>query len=123
MPNTPKFLPIWTLITLTDSNIKPYNSGDGGLYMANWHGFTISTRVDKNDKLVNKYGIITKQAGYMDEIALSQYHDLVQYLIRISNPKLSIDEVQLLVDKSVNFYSFMIMEEDGYKRVTNPSKE
>ncbi|MBO1626997.1 hypothetical protein [Bacillus arachidis] len=89
----------------------------------------------------------------MDEIVLGQYHDLVQYLIRISNPKLSIDEVQLLVDnelnfnqqimtgekhttsknnmyyqisgggKPVNFYSFMIMDEDGYKRVTNPSKE
>lgn len=35
----------------------------------------------------------------MDEIALGQYHDLVQYLIRISNPKLSIEEVNKLIAK------------------------
>ncbi|WP_439874947.1 hypothetical protein ACSLGG_02920 [Bacillus mycoides] len=135
-------------ITITDSKAEPFEKGDGtGLYTANWNGFMISTRLEKNGKLANTYAVITKQAGYMDEIAIGQYHDLMQYLIRISNPKLSVDDVQMIVDnelnfnqqimtgdkhttskdnmyyqisgggKPINFYSFLIMDEDGYKRV------
>ncbi|MES9696965.1 hypothetical protein ABWK42_06595 [Bacillus sp. JJ927] len=135
-------------ITITDSKSKPFDKGDGtGLYTANWNGFMITSRLEKNGKLSNTYGVITKQAGYMDEISLGQYHDLIQYLIRISNPDLSVDDVQLIVDnelnfnqqimtgekhttskggmyyqisggeKPVNFYMFMIMDEDGYNRI------
>lgn len=135
-------------ITITDSKSNQFDKGDGtGLFTANWNGFMITSKLENNGKLSNTYSLITKQAGYMDEISLGQYHDLIQYLIRISNPDLSVNDVQLIVDnelnfnqqimtgekhtiskdnmyyqisgggKPENFYSFMIMDENEYKRV------
>lgn len=81
----------------------------------------------------------------MDEISIGQYHDLVVYLTRLSNEKMSVDEANVLVDtglnfnqqittgeqhetskgdlyyrlsggkKDINFFSFLIMDEDGHK--------
>lgn len=135
-------------VTITDSKIDVFESGKGeGLYTAKWNGFIISTGVNKSGKLENKFAIMTKQAGYMDEIAIGQYHELMTYMIRISNPKLSVDEVNLLVDnelnfnqqiltgekhttskgdryyqmsggeKPINFFMFMIMDEEGFKAI------
>ncbi|PGF05057.1 hypothetical protein [Bacillus toyonensis] len=140
-------------IVISDSKIKMYENGDGGVYTANWNGFMITDRVDKNKKLDRTFGVMTKQAGYMDEISIGQYHDLVVYLTRLSNPKMSVDEANVLIDtglnfnqqittgevhetskgdlyyklsggkKEINFFSFLIMDEDGHKRVTNPNEK
>lgn len=140
-------------IVISDSKIKMYESEDGGVYSANWNGFMLSSRVNKDKKLDRTFSIITKQAGYMDEISIGQYHDLVVYLTRLSNEKMSVDEANVLVDtglnfnqqittgeqhetskgdlyyrlsggkKDINFFSFLIMDEDGHKRVINPNKK
>lgn len=140
-------------IVISDAKIKMYESEDGGLYTANWNGFTISSRVDKGKKLDRTFSVITKQAGYMDEIAIGQYHDLVVYLTRLSNEKMTVDEANVLIDtglnfnqqittgekhetskgdlyyslsggkKDINFFSFLIMDEDGHKRVTKPNEK
>lgn len=140
-------------IVISDSKIKMYESGDGGVYTANWNGFLITDRVDKNKKLDRTFGVMTKQAGYMDEISIGQYHDLVVYLTRLSNPKMSVDEANVLIDtglnfnqqittgeehetskgdlyyrlnggkKDINFFAFLIMDEEGHKQVTNPNEK
>lgn len=39
-------------IVISDSKIKMYESEDGGVYSANWNGFMLSSRVDKDKKLI-----------------------------------------------------------------------
>ncbi|MED2869050.1 hypothetical protein P4263_26070 [Bacillus thuringiensis] len=96
-------------VMITQSGVAPVDSMDKsegkiGMYIANWNGFMISTRVENNNKIEDKaFFIMSKQVNLMDEIAIGQYRELIQYVTRIANPKLSVDEVNHIVDNDLNF--------------------
>ena len=104
------------LKTLSDGQILVSNSGIAelekeSLYMADWNGFIIVTRVEKG-KLTLPYAIMTPQIDTMNEISIGQYRQLAASLSGVADSSLSVDERYSIVDNQLNFNSSLFVHRE-----------
>ncbi|GAB6460809.1 hypothetical protein bcgnr5390_10760 [Bacillus luti] len=98
-------------ITVTKGEISPISKGNG-LYMGEWNGLKISAKADENRNILPPYWVVTPPAGLMDEIALGQYQELIQYVSMIADPSLSSKDAQHLINNELNFNNQIMTGED-----------
>ncbi|MDP7980003.1 hypothetical protein [Bacillus multifaciens] len=89
-------------IKIKDSSIEYREKENDSVYTANWNGFTIYSKMGKNDWLSNSYSVTTEKQVFEDKKANEQYRKLMKSIIRIADPKLSIKEVNRLIDRGVD---------------------
>ncbi|NWK69773.1 hypothetical protein HWX41_11965 [Bacillus paramycoides] len=109
-------------IEIKDSSIEYREKENDRVYSANWNGFTIYSKMGKSDWVSNSVSVSTNKRVFEDKTAYEQYRKLMECLIRIADPKLSIEEIDKLIAKGIeenespNTYDF------GYDRFVGKDK-
>ncbi|MGH0945670.1 hypothetical protein ACQVTS_32635 [Bacillus mycoides] len=113
------------MIEIEDSNIEYRDKENDSIYKADWKGFEIYSKMGKSDWLENSYAVATEKQVFEDKTAYEQYHKLMECLIRIADPKLSMEEIDKLIAKGVeendspNDYGFSYERYVGQDPINN----
>ncbi|EOO75301.1 hypothetical protein CN966_31805 [Bacillus cereus] len=90
------------MIEIEDSNIEYRDKENDRIYKVDWKEFEIYSKIGKSDWLSNSYTITTEKLVFEDKTANEQYRKLMEIIIRIADPKLTIEEVNKLIDSGVD---------------------
>ncbi|MGN4423550.1 hypothetical protein ACTFQN_06815 [Bacillus cereus group sp. MYBK30-1] len=90
-------------IVLSDIKEEPAEIG-GYVFQAKYNGFVLTLGLDDDKKVkTDAIAFVAKRVGGMNEISIGQYHDMVLNIIRLTNPKLSEEDAQHILDNELNF--------------------
>lgn len=110
------------MIEIEDSKIEHRDKENDSIYKADWKGFEIYAKMGKSDWIENSYSVATNKEVFNDKIVYEQYHKLMECLIRIADPKLTIEEIDKLIAKGIDENESPNIYDFGYDRYVGKDK-
>ncbi|PFD28300.1 hypothetical protein CN285_29990 [Bacillus cereus] len=110
------------MIEIKDSKIEYRDKEEDSIYRANWKGFRLYAKMGKSDWVSNSVSVGTNKRVFDDKTAYEQYHKLMECLIRIADPKLTIEEIDKLIAKGVDENESPNTYDFGYDRYVGKDK-
>ncbi|PYE88858.1 hypothetical protein [Bacillus sp. 196mf] len=110
------------MIEIEDSKIEHRDKENDNIYRANWKGFELYAKMGKSDWVSNSVSVATNKKVFEDKISYEQYHKLMECVIRIADPNLSIEEIDKLIAKEVDKNESPNTYDFGYDRYVGKDK-
>ncbi|MBE7122938.1 hypothetical protein [Bacillus cereus] len=89
-------------ISIVDSEVIPDKDGES-IYKAKWNGINIVIKIDKHEKMVLPYIVMSQPKYMLNEISIGQYQELITNLSRLADPKFSDSDSEHLITNDLNF--------------------
>ncbi|MGK8688608.1 hypothetical protein ACRS5F_27615 [Bacillus cereus] len=111
-----------SMILIEDSQIEHRDKENDNIYKANWKGFELYAKMGKSDWVSNSVSVTTNKKVFEDKTSYEQYHKLMECVIRIADPKLTIEEIDKLIAKGVDGNESPNTYDFGYDRYVGKDK-